>query len=134
MSTIGQRIKRIREAKDYTQEHLANKLGISQNSYSKIETGGVKITTDRLKQIAEVLEVSPEELLHEDYKVFNQNNGTIDKFYGYIEHLQEDNKEHIKMLYEQIRYLQKENERLLEIVEKLTLKNSRHSHNIREHN
>jgi transcriptional regulator with XRE-family HTH domain len=124
MSTIGDRIKKIRESKNYTQDHLAGKLGISQNSYSKLETGTTKITTDRLQQIAAVLEVPIEELLNSEHQTINFNNSHVEKFYGYIEHLQEDNKEHTKMLYEQVRYLQNENERLLGTVEKLTLKNS----------
>ena len=120
MTTIGERIKRIRESKNYTQEHLASKLGISQNSYSKIETGGVKITTDRLKQIAEIFEIPVEQLLNEENQTFHFNNSHIEKFYGYIENLQEDNKEFIKMLGEQIKYLQTENQRLLDMVEKLS--------------
>lgn len=117
MITLGERIKKLREAKNYTQGHVAGKLGISQNSYSKIETGNVKITTDRLKQIADVFEIPVEQLLSEDTQSFHFNNSHIEKFYGYIEHLQEDNKEFIKMLGEQIKYLQTENQRLLDMIE-----------------
>jgi transcriptional regulator with XRE-family HTH domain len=103
MSSIGERIKRIRENKNYTQEHLAGKLGISQNTYSKLETGGTKLTTDRLQEIADILEVPIEEILCHEQKVFNFHNNHI--ALGYIENLQEDNRELVKMLREQIAYL-----------------------------
>jgi hypothetical protein len=120
MSRIGQKIRNIRELKNYTQEHLAGKLEISQNAYSKMESGGSKISTERLQRIAEILETPIENILSEDQKVLNFNN--YDNAVGYIEHLQNDNKEHTKMLHEQIRYLQSENQKLLQMVEKLTFK------------
>ena len=47
---LGIKIKKIRESKNYTQEYMSNKLNISQNTYSKIESGGIKLTVDRLKK------------------------------------------------------------------------------------
>jgi transcriptional regulator with XRE-family HTH domain len=38
MKNIGQKVRRIREEKQWTQEFIANKLEISQNTYSKIES------------------------------------------------------------------------------------------------
>ena len=117
---IGTRIKRVREGKNYTQEYMSGKLNISQNTYSKIESGGIKLTTDRLNEISKILEVPVENLLKEDLQTFNFTNSHVEKFYGYIENLQEENKELTHKLGEQISYLQKENERLLKIIESLT--------------
>jgi len=119
MNTVGERIKRYREGKNFTQEYIAGKLNISQNTYSKIESGGIKLTTDRLKNIAEILQVPVEELLNGEKQTYNFNNSHIEKFYGYIETLQEENKELTQMLNDQIKYLQSENERLLKVVETL---------------
>jgi transcriptional regulator with XRE-family HTH domain len=63
VKTVATNIRRIREFKDYTQDYLAIKLGISQNAYSKIELGYTKITVERLFQIAEILETDPIGLL-----------------------------------------------------------------------
>ncbi len=116
------KIKKYRELKNYTQEYMAEKLDISQNTYSKIENGGIKLTVDRLKQISDILETPVEELINAENQVFNFHNSNIEKFYGYIESLHEDNKEltmtTIKILNDQLTYLQKENERLLTLVEK----------------
>lgn len=42
---------------NYTQDYIAFKLGISQNSYSKIELGYVQLTLDRFICICKVLDV-----------------------------------------------------------------------------
>ncbi len=114
-------IKTIRERKNLTQEFVANELGMSQNNYSNIENGTVKLTIERLIEISKILGVSAEELIANEAQTFNFHNSNIEKFYGYIENLQEENKElthtTIKLLSEQIAYLQKENDRLYKLLE-----------------
>ena len=60
------KIKNLREQKNLTQSYMAERLDISQNTYSKIETGGIKLTVDRLKQISEILQESVESILSQD--------------------------------------------------------------------
>lgn len=119
---VGNRIKKYRELKNYTQQYMSERLNISQNTYSKIETGGIKLTVERLKQISDILEMSMEDILNNENQVFNFNNSTIDKFYGYIETLQEDNKEillnTIKILNDQLEHLKNENSKLIDIISK----------------
>jgi transcriptional regulator with XRE-family HTH domain len=123
-AATGNKIRRIREHRNYTQDYMSEKLGISQNTYSKIETGHTKLDTERLKDIAKILEVPVESILNDELNVFNNNYGHVDKFYGYIDHLHDENKEltqqTIKALNDQISYLQKENERLLRTIETLS--------------
>ena len=47
--------------KNYTQEYVAE-LGIKQNSYSRYENPETDIKSDMLNQIAEILEVTPEQI------------------------------------------------------------------------
>jgi len=56
-------IRKIREFRNYTQDYLAAKLGISQNAYSKIELGYSNITLSRLIEISEILEVDLADLI-----------------------------------------------------------------------
>lgn len=118
MNKLGYKIRKLREAKDLTQEYMAHKLDISQNVYSKLESGGIKITTDRLRLIAEVLEVPEEDLIKDDLNIFNIHNNT----YGYIETLKEENKELLKKFSDHIDFLQKENAKLVEIIKTLSEK------------
>ena len=55
---LGGRIKALRTAKNYTQEQVADRLGISRQKYARIENGTNSITLDILTQIAEMLDVT----------------------------------------------------------------------------
>ena len=54
----GEKIRMIRELRDFSQEYDADQLGIKQNSYSKIENNQSKLTVDMLQKLAKVLDVS----------------------------------------------------------------------------
>jgi transcriptional regulator with XRE-family HTH domain len=126
MERIGTRIKRFREIKNLTQEHLAEKLGISQNSYSRLESETVKISTDRLKEIAQILDVPTEYLMNTDAPVYNFSNNASIKYAGQIENIYDDQKEllhkTIEVLEVQLKELNEERKHLLEIISELTKK------------
>jgi transcriptional regulator with XRE-family HTH domain len=56
-------IQRVRSEKRISQAEMAEKLGIAQNNYGKIERGITELTIERLYKIAEVLGTPPVELL-----------------------------------------------------------------------
>ena len=60
---ICDRIKKVREEKNYSQDHLGLALGISGQAYGKIEKGTTKITVMQLAQIAESLKYPLDRLL-----------------------------------------------------------------------
>lgn len=69
---IGNNIRKIREFKGYTQDHISSEIGMNQSSYSKIESGETDITFSKLEQIAVVLGLQVEEIISFDQKiVFN---------------------------------------------------------------
>jgi len=69
---LYEKIKFIRTFKGWTQENLANKLGISTYAYAKIEQGKTDVNFSRLEQIAQVMEIDLPQLLGLDEKnVFN---------------------------------------------------------------
>ena len=55
---LGHRIKALRTAKNYTQEQLSERLGISRQKYARIENGSNSITLDILTKIADMLDVT----------------------------------------------------------------------------
>ena len=124
MQHVGQRIKKLREAKNLTQEFMANNLKISQNSYSRIETENTKLTTDRLSENAEILNVPTEFILNTQSPIYNFHNENASiKYSGNIENIYEDQKEMyqttIKILEDQLKHYQQENKRLMGLVEKM---------------
>src|SRR5438309_11177818 len=57
LETFGDKIRKIRTLKGLSQEFIALQLCISQKTYSNLENGKLKISWDRLQQIATVLNV-----------------------------------------------------------------------------
>lgn len=60
---IKEKIRERREYLNYTQQYVAGKLKITQNAYSKIECGQIKINVQRLYEIASALETDIMQLL-----------------------------------------------------------------------
>ena len=60
---IADKIRRARNAKGFSQEYVAEALGMSQSAYSKIELKKTKIDFNFLQEIAQVLELSTSELI-----------------------------------------------------------------------
>jgi transcriptional regulator with XRE-family HTH domain len=52
---VGYRIRKIREAKDFNQQDIADKLKITSGAYAKIERGETDPSISRLFEIAAVL-------------------------------------------------------------------------------
>ena len=53
---IGQRVRKVRELKNYTQEFMAEQLKISQSHYCRMEADKSKIgKKKRLREISETL-------------------------------------------------------------------------------
>ena len=105
MKNIGQKIEKIRNFRGYSQDYVATRLAITQQHYSKMETGEAKITVQRLEEIAKVLAVSLIDILTYDESkiVFNNSNHdqstTIQK--GVVFESDSANEE-IKKLYQSI--------------------------------
>ncbi|MCC8051738.1 MAG: helix-turn-helix domain-containing protein [Clostridiales bacterium] len=55
---LGSRIKALRTAKGFTQEQIAERIGVSRQKYARIENGANSITLDILSKIAEILDVT----------------------------------------------------------------------------
>lgn len=115
---IGTKIRFIREERKITQDLMANKLGISQTAYSKIESNQTQVTIDRLKEIAGILEVSETELINGS--PINQFNiEKIEKNFAYIHNFVETQKElYERLLEEKDNYIKE----LKAIIETLKIK------------
>lgn len=71
---IGQRVRKLQELRNLKQSHMAEKLGATQQTYSRYENGEIEITVNKLIEIAKVLDMKPEEVFMFDEKaMFNYN-------------------------------------------------------------
>ena len=109
---IGKKIRTFREMRNYTQEHLAASIGISQQHYSALEKGEYEIAVDKLMRIAEVLGVSASAILDFDEKVIFNNSGEthIQSVFGSV--INQANEKLIKTLEKQIALLEEKIEGL----------------------
>jgi len=115
---IGQKIKKLRELKNFTQSHLASELGITQSAYSKMELGETEISFSKLTKIAEVFGMSPEEIMtFNEQMIFNvMHNQTGNGFVinkGFTENEKKLYEDQISHLKEEINYLKKVLDKLL---------------------
>ncbi len=122
---INEKIKFIRSLKSWTQEQVADKLGISTHAYAKIERGETDVNFSRLQQFAEIMEIDLLQLLSFDEKnIFNINGNhsqsQIVCFNSSME--QSENKHELEKANLMNEQLQKEVEYLKEIINNLLQK------------
>ena len=63
---LGEKIKLYRESKDMTQVEIAESLGVKPATISKYESGTLEPNIESLKKLAEIFNVSVDELIKED--------------------------------------------------------------------
>ncbi|QIM65892.1 hypothetical protein A4G16_00075 [Mannheimia granulomatis] len=74
---VNEKIRFLREARGWSQEEMAERVGLSVHGYSKIERGETQLNISRLRQICEVLNYDMLELmtLGEKNVVYFQESG-----------------------------------------------------------
>lgn len=65
---IGERVKKMRKRRDYSQEDFAEVLGVSSMTVSRIENGMTPMSVLLLGRMTEVLQVSSDEILNDEKK------------------------------------------------------------------
>jgi transcriptional regulator with XRE-family HTH domain len=69
---IGKRIALLRKSKGFTQEELAEHLGIHRTILTQIELGNRDLSAIELKKIADILHISLDEFMSEDYELIKE--------------------------------------------------------------
>lgn len=111
--TLGDKLKKARINKNFTQEYLADLLNVSQKTYSNFENDKSKPDFHQVENIAKALEVSVLDFLSGDGMSFNYDN-THGGNNGFIyqnqlpEKLVEQYEERIKELKGQVQELKQE--------------------------
>ncbi len=114
---IGQKIRKIRELRNLTQQHMAQELGVTQSAYSKMEMGESDITYKKLEQISSILGISVEEIAaFNEQMVFNVMHNQTGN--GLVVNKGISDQE--RALYEdQIQFLKEQNDYLKRMLEKM---------------
>lgn len=129
---IGDKIRKVRELKGFKQEYVASRLGLSVTAYGNIERNDSSLTFDRLEEIAEVLEVTVQDILNipEQFNVqsiVNSQVGFSQSGFNYYAGKKNNDEEDselnaFKLLVEnmqkEIEYLRQQNLQLMELLNK----------------
>ncbi len=89
MQHISEKIKNLRELRNFTQEYMSKQLRMTQAGYSKLESGKTDITFSQLTEIAKTLDVRVEDLITFDnqkfFHSFNNVKGNNNGFHVKLE-------------------------------------------------
>lgn len=85
---VNEKIRTIREIRNWSQEDMAEKMNMSKNGYAKIERGETKLNLHKLEQIANIFNIDVLELIKNDDKnvLFFMNDHNTN-YYGSNENL-----------------------------------------------
>lgn len=86
--SVNEKIRTIRETRNWSQEDMAQKMNMSKNGYAKIERGETKLNLHKLEQIANIFNIDVLELIKNDDKnvLFFMNDHNTN-YYGSNENL-----------------------------------------------
>jgi transcriptional regulator with XRE-family HTH domain len=110
-NAIAENVRKIRMALGYSQEYVAKKMHMSQQSYSQLERHPEESSLTRLKNLSEVLQVSLLSLIGEDetYVQTNLNQSGGHAATKMVFHQGANSEVFIQHLQEEIAHLRKEN-------------------------
>ena len=86
--SVNDKIRTIRETRNWSQEDMAEKMNMSKYGYAKIERGETKLNLHKLEQIANIFNIDVLELIKNDDKnvLFFMNDHNTN-YYGSNENL-----------------------------------------------
>jgi|SRR5690606_41809810 len=109
MKAVGNKIRKIRELKGFTQDYMASQLEISQRAYSKLENEEIKLDWQRIQKISTILEIEPIDLVSfDDNLVFHNStqSGKINTINNHFpDELKKSYEDRIKHLEEEVLFL-----------------------------
>lgn len=101
--TVGQRIRKLRKEKDWTQRELGKLTGIDHRNLTRYETGAVKPSIKVLERLANALEISVDELIHDPSEIkpelLIQDKELLRQFQE-VERLEDTEKQAVKIILE----------------------------------
>lgn len=107
---IGLRIKRLREIKGLKQDYMADKLNISQQSYSNIENGKIDVPFSKIENIADILGIKVDELIsfdeHYVLNNFGENKGHQIVHYSFPDAIKQLYEDKIQLLEDKVKLLE----------------------------
>jgi transcriptional regulator with XRE-family HTH domain len=115
-----EKLKKLRQSKNWSQLFVADKLYISQNAYSLIGSGKTKLDAQRMLQLSKIFGVHPIELLEEEGEYVNLSDIYKKTEVAGEPVISKNNDDLIKHLITQLHKKDDEIKRLLNQIDRLT--------------
>ena len=118
--SLPDNIRKVRLILGFKQDTIAKALGIRQSTYTKMETGMIKVGEDKLTEIASALGVSEEVIKDLDkhlvfiHNIETQNGGNLQEQVNYYASMNEMERTHYEA---RINQLEEENKFLKKLIE-----------------
>lgn len=108
-TTLGEKIRKVRELKGFSQEYMAEKMDISQRAYSKLEREEIKLDWGRITHISQILDMDPIDLIQFDDSLIFHNctqSGKINEIHNHFpEELKIQYEKRIEQLEDEVKFL-----------------------------
>jgi transcriptional regulator with XRE-family HTH domain len=114
---LGNKLKKLRELRNYTQDYIAQKIQMTSTGYGKIERGETELTFQKLEKIAKILGFGIEDVLLFDESVLLKT--VKNKIAFQEDHLINGTEK--KLLEQIIQQLKEENTFLKKLIENLQI-------------
>jgi transcriptional regulator with XRE-family HTH domain len=88
--TIGTKLRKLRQKKDFTQDYVAEKLHITRQAYGKIENGETKLSIENFCKIAEILSITTLEEINDLLDVPTITNSIVNSSHNQNLHISEE--------------------------------------------
>lgn len=108
---IGDKIRKVRELRGFSQQYMADNLNVSQKAYSKLESDETKVNLDHVSKISTILDVDPLQLLtFDENQIFNScnNSGNHNTYYAYSEKERDLYEQRIQHLENEVEFLRRQ--------------------------
>lgn len=99
---LGERIKRLRKSRNFTQEQLAEIIEIAPRNLSRIEVGESFVTAETLEKLLYALNVTAEELFA--YEYIRESKDLLADIYTYLDTIKND-KSQLEKVYRAIEFV-----------------------------
>jgi transcriptional regulator with XRE-family HTH domain len=107
---IGEKIRKIRTLKGFSQDYMASALSISQTAYSDLEKEKTKLSMERIEEIAKIFAMEVQDILTFDEKqIFNNTfNESSKGFFNVKKYINESFEQERNLYQQQITNLKEE--------------------------
>ncbi|MFW0739741.1 helix-turn-helix domain-containing protein [Flavobacterium sp. T12S277] len=79
---VGNKLKKLRKSRNFSQEEMADYLNISQSSYARMENGENHSWANHISRICEIFTIYPEDLIRRDLLDGNNNQQKLNSTYS----------------------------------------------------